>query len=246
MGADRHRRGAAVRRVRHRPVVAAVKVDRKVSKYIIDRRKPIAAGAVACLISAVLAVLGVNLFTGSASDPDRDLVFEVSTAIDRAQDFYASRFPGYQPANVVIFDRSTQTACGVGLASSGPFLCSVDQRAYVDLAFLRAIGSPLARSYVIAHELAHEVQVSLHRMSGRPQVYIELEADCLAGSWVRDEQRRGNLAAGDIEAALELAAQVGDDRIAPASSPETWRHGSSSQRVAAFRNGLDGLSCFGS
>lgn len=227
-------------------MVAAVKVERKVSRYIVDRRKPIAVGAIACVISSVLAVLGVNLWTGSPSDPDRELVFEVSSALDRAQDYFGARFPSYQPAKVVLFERSTQTACGVGLAQSGPFLCTADRHAYVDLAFLRAIGNPLARSYVIAHELGHNVQVSLRRFDGRPQVYIELEADCLAGAWVRDEMQRGNLAPGDIDAALELAARVGDDRVCVTCSPEQWKHGSSSQRVAAFRNGLDGLSCFGS
>lgn len=218
--------------------VATVKVTQRVSKYVVDRRKRFAGGAIA----AVLAILGIHLATdtGTERDPDRDLVFVVSTAMDRGQDFFAAIVPGYRPARVVLFDGSTKTGCGLSLAESGPMYCARDEAAYIDLGFLRLLDGDLARAYVIAHELAHHVQKVTRRLDWRPSVTVELEADCIAGLWARDEHQRGNLDTGDVLGALETAASVGDDRICPTCSPERWTHGTSDQRVAAFRAGLAG------
>jgi len=75
-------------------------------------------------------------------------------------------------------------------------------------------------------------------------VALELQADCYAGVWAYQAQY-GDLILerGDLEEALNAASAIGDDRIQMQSMgyvvPDTFTHGSSAQRVEAFRNGMD-------
>jgi predicted metalloprotease len=52
------------------------------------------------------------------------------------------------------------------------------------------------------------------------------------------------LETGDIEEGLNAAAAIGDDRIQRQTRgtvvPESFTHGSSADRVSAFKRGLDG------
>ena len=58
--------------------------------------------------------------------------------------------------------------------------------------------------------------------------------------------RKGWLEQGDIEEALNAASRIGDDALqrnaGRAVQPESFTHGSSAQRVAWFKRGLDGGS----
>jgi predicted metalloprotease len=72
---------------------------------------------------------------------------------------------------------------------------------------------------------------------------VELQADCLAGVWGHSTQQRNLLEGGDVEAAMNAAAAIGDDRIQRMSrgtvSPDSFTHGSSTQRVAWFKKGME-------
>jgi predicted metalloprotease len=152
----------------------------------------------------------------------------------------------------------------------GPFYCPGDRKVYLDLEFFdtlaQRLGAPgeFAQAYVVAHEVGHHVQNLLgitdkvDAMRGRlaPReanalsVRVELQADCLAGVWAqRSQQGKGWLERGDIDSALHAAAQIGDDTLQRAARgrvvPESFTHGSSEQRVAWFRRGLDGGSVKG-
>jgi uncharacterized protein len=71
----------------------------------------------------------------------------------------------------------------------------------------------------------------------------ELQADCFAGIWGHSTARRNLLEPGDVEAGLQAAAAIGDDRLQRESSgrvrPETFTHGTSAQRVEWLRRGLE-------
>jgi predicted metalloprotease len=67
--------------------------------------------------------------------------------------------------------------------------------------------------------------------SNKLSIRIELQADCYAGMWARDEEKRGFIDVGDIDEALNAAAEVGDDAIQKREQgyavPETFNHGTS-------------------
>jgi predicted metalloprotease len=76
-------------------------------------------------------------------------------------------------------------------------------------------------------------------------VRLELQADCFAGVWAtRSQQEKGwRLEDGDIETALNAASQIGDDTLQRRSRgvvvPESFTHGTSAQRVAWFKRGVE-------
>jgi predicted metalloprotease len=184
------------------------------------------------------------------------LVDFVSFVLDSAQATWARILPQegvrYRDAKLVLFRDAVQSACGFGQAASGPFYCAGDEKVYVDLGFFEELktrfGAPgdFAQAYVLAHELGHHVQdlrgtLGMAR-DNQQSVQIELQADCLAGVWGYHASRQNLLEPGDIEEGMGAAAAVGDDRAQRMTtgrvSPENFTHGSSAQRVAAFRRGL--------
>lgn len=201
-----------------------------------------------------------------ASPEEERLVEFVSFVLDDAQATWARALPAagveYQDARLVLFRDAVQSACGSAQAATGPFYCPADQRVFIDLSFyeelrdrFRARGD-FAQAYVLAHEIGHHVQNLLgaeaevrRAQRSRPDlrnelsVRLELQADCYAGVWGHSTARRDLLEAGDVEEGLGAAAAVGDDRLQRAATgtvtPDTFTHGSSAQRVAWFRRGLD-------
>jgi predicted metalloprotease len=179
-------------------------------------------------------------------------------------EIFAKSGTRYQPTTLVAYTQGTQTACGYGQAAAGPFYCPNDSKIYVDPAFFnelaRRFGAPgdAAAAYVIAHEVGHHVQdlqgtlTQANQLQARAsktegnaiQVKIELQADCYAGVWAanaRDSQG-SILEAGDAQEALRAAEAVGDDTLQKQSQgyvvPDSFTHGSSAQRIAAFQKGL--------
>jgi len=170
----------------------------------------------------------------------------------------------YREPKLVLFSGSVRSACGFAEAAMGPFYCPGDLKVYIDLSFYDELrtqfGAPgdFAQAYVIAHEVGHHVQNLLgisdqvdgaKRRASREKanqlsVRLELQADCLAGVWAHHADRaRGILEAGDVEEALRAASAIGDDRLQKqtrgAITPDSFTHGSSAQRSAWFRRGLE-------
>lgn len=207
---------------------------------VIDRRRFGRTGLAlaACVIgSAIAGWLGWE----SISSVDADLVDELAADIESGQHYW-SLLGGadYAPAQVVLIDRVEPTMCGFAGAITGPFYCPAARSIYVDLGFMRAIDSRIARAYVLAHELGHHIR----RQSGvgSKGVVEELGSDCYAGMWLGSEIRGGRLV-GDVDDALRLAAAVGDDRLCAGCSPETWTHGTAAQRSSALARGIREGNC---
>ncbi len=194
---------------------------------------------------------------GAAGATEDELVHFVSFVFDDVQASWARERArtgkDFAPARLVIFRDAISTGCGNASAAVGPFYCPRDRMVYIDLSFYRELnrrfGAPgdFAQAYVIAHEVGHHIQNldgNLDSDSARESIAVELMADCFAGVWARDAERRELLEAGDVGEALGAAAAVGDDRIQERSTgdvrPETWTHGSAKQREAAFDRGFRG------
>jgi predicted metalloprotease len=217
--------------------------------------------AVGLVIAAVVAV-GHNFSGGGSHAPrptesspqEEELRKFVGFVLEDVQKTWREKIPSYRDAHLVMFRHSTHSACGTAQTAIGPFYCPLDRNVYIDLAFYdelrRRFGAPgdFAQAYVIAHEVGHHVQNLLgllgHGGGGREQIPIELQADCLAGAWARDADRRGEVEAGDVDQAINAASQIGDDAIQKRTQgyvrPETFTHGTSAQRTDAFRKGLQG------
>jgi predicted metalloprotease len=168
----------------------------------------------------------------------------------------------YQRTVVVLFRDAVESGCGFAQSATGPFYCPGDGKVYLDLGFFTQLsdrfGAPgdFAAAYVIAHEIGHHVQTLLGLRSGHDagarsaSVAFELQADCFAGIWGHRAAQSGRFHAGgvelepgDAEEALRAAAAIGDDRLQKMANgrvmPERFTHGTSAQRMAWFKRGMD-------
>ena len=207
--------------------------------------------------------LGLSSGGGGSYEPsegEEALVGLVSTVLDDAQRVWTKQFADrgkrYEEATLKLFTGTVPSACGRASSATGPFYCPADQDVYIDLSFYQLLrdklGAPgdFAQAYVIAHEVGHHVQNLQGNLNkGRDEgadggsVRVELQADCYAGIWAHDTQKRDILEAGDIEEALRAAQAIGDDSLQKGAGgavrPETFTHGTSAQRMKWFKVGFE-------
>jgi predicted metalloprotease len=196
-------------------------------------------------------VLGQECRTGADANRRQDC--RVVGDINSIQRYWSSALPSYRIAKTVFYTGGVDTGCGSASSSVGPFYCPADEKVYIDLGFFDdlqsrfgARGGPLAEAYVLAHEYGHHVQDIEGHLQGTSDparsVQVELQADCYAGVWAHHASQTGfitGITKQDVADALDAAAAVGDDRIQPGSSPESWTHGSSAQRDRWFTVGYE-------
>jgi uncharacterized protein len=196
----------------------------------------------------------------------------VAAVLGNTEDVWSAIFNAngkqYRPAPLRLYRGGEESGCGFAQAAMGPFFCPRDKRIYLDTSFFRDMqvrfhgcsgkACEFAEAYVIAHEVGHHVQDLLGVLpqaqsaqhaagskaaANRIQVRVELQADCLAGVWAyHSDQRWKSLEPGDVEAALQTAAAIGDDRLQKQSRgyvvPDAFTHGTSEQRQRWFTRGL--------
>lgn len=206
--------------------------------------------------------------SGQVRSPEEDKLADfVSVVLADTEDTWSDLFRQmgrtYQEPKLVLFSGTAKSACGYAQSAAGPFYCPADQKVYIDLSFYRDLQDrfkapgDFAQAYVVAHEVGHHVQTlmgvsqkvsSLQQRTNRAtanqlSVRLELQADCFAGIWAHHADRqRQILEQGDVEEALNAASSIGDDRLQRQSQgyvvPDSFTHGSSTQRVRWFNQGL--------
>lgn len=216
------------------------------------------------------AGVGSETKTGAPPDEMGRFVSAVlgSTEVQWA-DIFAQSGRAYKPPTLVMFSGATQSGCGFAKSAMGPFYCPLDKKVYLDTSFFQDLerrfragdaGSKtcqFSQAHVIAHEIGHHVQNLLgllpkvqeaQRAMGKAdanslQVRVELQAGCLTGVWANRAQEKWKfIEPGDVEAAMQTASAIGDDRLQQQSQgyvvPDAFTHGSSERRTRWFMTGL--------
>ncbi len=191
--------------------------------------------------------------SGEFAGKDSYEVF-ASTVLGSTNDLWTFQFnrlnKTYLKPKLVLFRQSTESGCGGASSEVGPHYCPEDKTIYLDETFFDELtnrfgakGGDVAQAYVLAHEAGHHAQEELGLLNTSDSIKTELQADCFAGLWANSIKDQGVLEPGEISEAMDAAAAVGDDRIQKKVTgylnPETWTHGSSAQRLAAFTKGYD-------
>jgi predicted metalloprotease len=177
----------------------------------------------------------------------------------------------YTAPTLVLFSGQTRSACGAAQSAMGPFYCPNDGKVYLDTEFFAEMRArfhacpetegacAFSQAYVIAHEVGHHVQdllgilpkvhqaeeqASTDADANHLSVALELQADCFAGVWANHTQQKVHfLDRGDVEAALQTASAIGDDRLQQETRgrvvPDSFTHGTSAQRQHWFSAGLN-------
>ncbi len=193
----------------------------------------------------------------------------VGAVLAQTEDIWTNVFKKYNAnyiePKLVLFRNSVKSGCGFASSQTGPFYCPADQKVYLDLSFFDELAKrhdapgDFAQAYVIAHEIGHHVQNITGTISkvqnakqglsdakeNALQVKVELQADCYAGLWAYYSKKDFNsIEEGDVQEALNAASAIGDDTLQKKAQgyvrPDSFTHGSSSQRMAWFKKGFEG------
>ena len=205
---------------------------------------------------------------GAPSDAMGEFVSAVLGSTEAQwKEIFAQAGKVYQTPTLVMFAGATRSACGLAQSATGPFYCPNDQKVYLDTAFFQDLerrfhgcdgrSCQFSQAYVIAHEIGHHVQNLLGVLprvqdaqrgmdkvdANHLQVRVELQADCLAGVWAHHAEEKWQfIEAGDVEAAMQTASAIGDDRLQRQAQgqvvPDAFTHGTSEQRTRWFITGL--------
>ncbi len=203
-------------------------------------------------------IAGAGGEPGTKRPPDEIAKF-TRAVVFMTEEVWAEQFrkmgKRYEKPKVVLFSNSVNTGCGTAPSAVGPFYCPADRIVYLDPTFFDELDQKLggskaafSQAYVIAHEVGHHIQNQLGYSERVKQgdndasVRLELQADYLAGCWAYyADQKYHILEPGDLESAVKSANAIGDDRLQKRSkgwtSPESYTHGTSEQRVRNFTAG---------
>ena len=153
----------------------------------------------------------------------------------------------------ITFGETIETGCGDAVPEdAGPFYCPADQTVYLDFPMMSGEMLPfgvIVVQIMLAHEIAHHVQ-ELLGLTGcsdpacgvdGSSLAIELQADCLAGSWMQDAAARDFVSDQDLKRVeVGIKSYFGDPAGTSRDDPDA--HGSGETRfdlfMAGYTNGI--------
>jgi predicted metalloprotease len=194
------------------------------------------------------------------SDVQRVSLRVLGSTERRWADIFKANGQQYEAPTLVFYSQNGQSGCGAAQSAMGPFYCPADHRIYLDTDFFKEMEQRFNApgdfpiGYIIAHEVGHHIQTitgqadrirkaqrSASEAQGNAlQVQMELQADCYAGVWAARDTNL--MEPGDLEEGMRAAEAIGDDTLQKAAGrrpvPESFTHGTSEQRMAWLRRGL--------
>jgi uncharacterized protein len=166
-------------------------------------------------------------------------------------------------------DTSDREGAHVDIVAQGPFYCQDNGQGqkviYWPMASIFHLPGGTIPSYgafaeavAIAHEFGHYVQdvdgiigpVNQHMAQAVTDgddltaaawsQGLELQADCLAGDWVRSQEAQSLVSQDDLTAAANVTTAIGDDALNPGSEyfPDVHAHGTSALRLKWLNVGI--------
>jgi uncharacterized protein len=181
------------------------------------------------------------------TDTPEEFEEDIGAAQDIAEAYWDKHFNSsglaFQPIRRLIpYERDGEVDCGgQPLTRNNAAYCSAgDFIAYdVNWAFaaFRQIGDAFLY-YLLGHEYAHGIQARLG-IQKQFTIQQELQADCMAGAYIGDSVRDGQLTLqdGDLDELARGLEAVGDDPGQPWFAEGS--HGTAQQRTQAFTNGFE-------
>ena len=157
---------------------------------------------------------------------------------------------------VVVYNRPIKTACGDFREVNAAY-CTGDQRVYYANSLLRAFppqvaSAQYAAEMILAHEFGHAIQARtailisekyLEQDAGSERAALDLsrrtevQADCLAGQYVRSVAQSQGLDAEALARLSDLAHNLGDD-VLSGRPGYSGGHGTGNARQDWFTRGL--------
>jgi predicted metalloprotease len=143
---------------------------------------------------------------------------------------------------IIPYDDEGDVACGgqpIGLNNAA--YCSAGDFIAYDVNWAVAAFQKIGDAflfYLLGHEYAHGIQVRLGT-EYEFTIQQELQADCMAGAYIGDSVRAGELTLddGDLDELRRGLFAVGDDPDQPWFAPGA--HGTAEQRTEAFFSGYE-------
>ncbi|GAA2508645.1 neutral zinc metallopeptidase [Winogradskya humida] len=181
------------------------------------------------------------------TDTVEEFQSDIGDARSIAEEYWKAQFDksgiDFQPiAELIPYDKEGEVDCGSqALGLNNAAYCSAGDFIAYDVnwsfAAFRQIGDAFI-FYLLGHEYAHAIQRRLN-IQKEFTIEQELQADCMAGAYIGDEEKAGRLRLedGDLD---ELAAgleAVGDDPGQPWFAEGA--HGTARQRTKAFKGGYE-------
>jgi uncharacterized protein len=181
------------------------------------------------------------------TDTPAEFEEDLASATQIAEAYWRKQFDAsgltFRPIRRVIpYQRDGEVNCGgQPMGRNNAAYCSAgDFIAYdVNWAFaaFRQIGDAFLY-YLLGHEYAHGIQARLG-IQKQFTIQQELQADCMAGAYIGDSVRSGQLTLqnGDLDELARGLEAVGDDPGQPWFAEGS--HGTARQRTQAFSNGFE-------
>jgi hypothetical protein len=181
--------------------------------------------------------------TDTVAEFRRDMVTAQRSAERYWTTVFAAKGETFRPVRrVVAYTRDGEVDCGgEPISANNAAYCSAGDFIAYDVTWaygaFQQVGDAFVY-YLLGHEYAHAIQLR-RGVRNRFTIQQELQADCLAGAYLGDTVRAGELRveAADLREFRAGLAAVGDDPDQPWFAPGA--HGTAEQRTQAFINGYE-------